>query len=123
MPDEGIWSAVVKRPLDVNSLGVAGIDGVDDEDMPMIRALCKVWRGRYPYNLIRSSYYFARYRFKDFGISIHDPRREERRSVHRRDRADTRQGSQDKDRNQPHSQDHRQDLHQELDMAVSENIM
>ena len=38
----------------------------------MIRALCKVWRDRYPYNLIRSSYYFARYRFKDFGISIPD---------------------------------------------------
>jgi len=42
MTDEGIWSAAVKHPLDVNSLGVAGIDGVDDEDMPMIRALCKV---------------------------------------------------------------------------------
>ena len=72
MTDEGIWSAAVKRPLDVNSLDVAGIDGVDDEDMPTIRALCKVWRDRYPYNLIRSSYYFARYRFKDFGISIPD---------------------------------------------------
>lgn len=32
MTDEGIWSAAVKRPLDVNSLGVGGIDGVDDED-------------------------------------------------------------------------------------------
>ena len=72
MTDEGIWSAAVKRPLDVNSLGAASIDGVDDADMPMIRALCKVWRDRYPYNLIRSSYYFARYRFKDFGISIPD---------------------------------------------------
>lgn len=59
MTDEGIWSAAVKRPLDVNSLDVAGIDGVDDEDMPTIRALCKVWRDRYPYNLIRSSYYFG----------------------------------------------------------------
>ena len=72
MTDEGIWSAAVKRPLDVNSLGVAGIDGVDEEDMPTIRALCKVWRDRYPYNLIRSSYYFARYQFKDFDISIPD---------------------------------------------------
>ena len=27
MTDEGIWSAAVKRPLDVNSLNVAGIDG------------------------------------------------------------------------------------------------
>ena len=53
MTDEGIWSAAVKRPLDVNSLGVAGIDGVDDEDIPMIRALCKVWRDCYTYNLIR----------------------------------------------------------------------
>lgn len=46
MTDEGIWSAAVKRPLDVNSLDVAGIDGMDDEDMPTIRALCKVWRDR-----------------------------------------------------------------------------
>lgn len=53
MADEGIWSAAVKRPLDVNSLSVTGIDGVADEDMPMIGALCKVWRDRYPYNLIR----------------------------------------------------------------------
>lgn len=53
MTDEGIWSADVKRPLDVNSLNVAGIDGVADEDMPMIGALCKVWRDCYPYNLIR----------------------------------------------------------------------
>ncbi|WP_259302665.1 hypothetical protein [Bifidobacterium pseudocatenulatum] len=53
MTDEGIWSAAVKRPLDVNSLNVAGIDGVVDEDMPMIGALCKVWRDCYPYNLIR----------------------------------------------------------------------
>lgn len=58
--------------MDVNSLGAASITGVDPEDMPMIRTLCKVWRERYPYNLIRSSYYFARYGFKDFGISIPD---------------------------------------------------
>lgn len=51
--DEGIWSAAVKRPLDVNGLNVAGIDGVADENMPMIGALCKVWRDRYLYNLIR----------------------------------------------------------------------
>lgn len=72
MADEGIWSAAVKRPLDVNSLGAANIDGVDSEDMAMIRTLCKVWRDRYPYNLIRSGYYFAHYGFKDFGISIPD---------------------------------------------------
>ena len=47
MTDEGIWSAAVKRPLDVNSLNVAGIDGVADEDMPMIGALRKVWRDCY----------------------------------------------------------------------------
>ncbi|MCH9275667.1 phage portal protein [Bifidobacterium amazonense] len=72
MADEGIWSAAVKRPLDVNSLGATNIPGVDPEDMPVIRALCKVWRDRYPYNLIRSGYYFAHYGFKDFGISIPD---------------------------------------------------
>lgn len=72
MTDKGIWNAAVKRPLDVNSLSATIIDGVDNEDMPTIRALCKVWRDRYPYNLIRSGYYFARYRFKDFGISIPD---------------------------------------------------
>lgn len=53
MTDEGIWSAAVKRPLDMNSLNMADIDGVADEDMLMIGALCKVWRDRYPYNLIR----------------------------------------------------------------------
>ena len=72
MTDEGIWSSAVRRSLEVSSLGAARIDGVDDADMGVIQALMRVWRERYPFNLIRSSYYFGRYHFKDFGISIPD---------------------------------------------------
>lgn len=70
--DEGIWSTAVGRPLSVSTLGAGRIDGVDDADMPVIRTLMKVWRDRYPRNLIRSGYYLAHYRFRDFGISIPD---------------------------------------------------
>ena len=61
----------VDRPyLDVGSGHVSRITGVSDEDMPLIVELFRVWRKKYPRNLIRSSYYDAHERFKDFGISI-----------------------------------------------------
>lgn len=58
--------------LDVASGTVNAIHGVDDEDMPVIRELLRVWRDKYPRNLIRSAYYDCHERFKDFGISIPD---------------------------------------------------
>ena len=58
--------------LDTASSSISRIRGVDDEDMPVIRELLRVWRNKYPRNLIRSAYYDCRERFKDFGISIPD---------------------------------------------------
>jgi hypothetical protein len=40
--------------------------------MPIIQELLRVWREKYPRNLIRGAYYDCKERFKDFGISIPD---------------------------------------------------
>lgn len=40
--------------------------------MPIIHELLRVWREKYPRNLIRGAYYDCKERFKDFGISIPD---------------------------------------------------
>lgn len=72
MVDEGIWSSTTTHALQSASLDGVRIEGVDDADMGVIQALAKVWREHYSYNLIRSSYYFGRYRLRDFGISIPD---------------------------------------------------
>ena len=40
--------------------------------MPIIHELLRVWREKYPHNLIRGAYYDCKERFKDFGISIPD---------------------------------------------------
>ena len=58
--------------LDTASGNVGTILGVDDEDMPIIHKLLRVWREKYPRNLIRGAYYDCKERFKDFGISIPD---------------------------------------------------
>ena len=58
--------------LDTASGNVGTILGVDDEDMPIIHELLRVWREKYPRNLIRGAYYDCKERFKDFGISIPD---------------------------------------------------
>ena len=60
------------RYLDTASSGLNSIQGVDEEDMPVIRELLRVWRKKYPRNLIRGAYYDCKERFKDFGISIPD---------------------------------------------------
>lgn len=66
-----IFDTATSKALKPNSLNVAGVvEGVEEEDMPVIRQLIKTWRKHWPMNLIRSSYYFAGYRLKDFGISI-----------------------------------------------------
>nr|MCW1092222.1 hypothetical protein [Streptococcus anginosus] len=36
----------------------------------MIRQLARVWSAKYPRNLLRSEYYAAKNRLKDFGIGI-----------------------------------------------------
>lgn len=56
--------------LAVESAQIQGITGVGDEDLPVIEQLLKVWRDKYPRNLIRSRYVDAHYSFNDFGISI-----------------------------------------------------
>ena len=58
--------------LDTASGNIGTIIGVDDEDMPIIHELLRVWREKYPRNLIRGAYYDCKERFKDFGISIPD---------------------------------------------------
>ena len=58
--------------LDTGSASIGAIGGVDDADMPVIRELLKVWRDKYPRNVIRGAYYDCKERFKDFGISIPD---------------------------------------------------
>ncbi len=58
--------------LDTASGNVGTILGIDDEDMPIIHELLRVWSEKYPRNLIRGAYYDCKERFKDFGISIPD---------------------------------------------------
>lgn len=58
--------------LSTSSSMIDRIIGVDDGDMDTIRRLLKVWRDKYPRNLIRTAYYDAKERFKDFRISIPD---------------------------------------------------
>ena len=46
--------------LDTASGNIGTILGVDDEDMPIIHELLRVWREKYPRNLIRGAYTTAR---------------------------------------------------------------
>lgn len=71
MADEGIFSTARPKALRPASLAVGShVEGILDEDIPVIRALIKVWRDRFPGNIIKTGYYFAKYHIKDFGISI-----------------------------------------------------
>lgn len=70
--DGGIFSAAVRTPLQFSSLGLGSAQGVDPDDLPVIRALIAEWQSHYARNLVRSSYYFAHEKLKDFGISIPD---------------------------------------------------
>lgn len=56
----------------VNGIDVGRLRGVPDEHQKVIRDLVKVWRDKYPRNVLRSAYYSAKYRLKDFGIGIPD---------------------------------------------------
>ena len=72
MSDESIARTTGTPYLDVASAHVGQIQGVADEHMPVIHKLLKIWRDKYPRNLIRTGYYDAREAFKDFRISIPD---------------------------------------------------
>lgn len=52
------------------SFQITKIDGVAADDMGTIRDLLEVWQKKYPRNVLRSAYFDAKNRFKDFGISI-----------------------------------------------------
>ena len=43
------------------SSNISQIDGVDDQDMPIIRELLRTWRKHYSGNILRSSYYDAQH--------------------------------------------------------------
>lgn len=68
--DEGIFSAALKKPLQIESFTATAIPGIPDTDMDTIRLLMKVWREKYPGNLLRSLYYNAHENLQDFGIGI-----------------------------------------------------
>ncbi len=68
--DEGIFSTAIRKPLQIESLAMASIPGVPDADMDLIRLLAKVWRQKYPNNLLRSGYYYAHEKLNDFGIGV-----------------------------------------------------
>ena len=61
-----------KRYLSIASAWTGKIEGVADDDMHVIEKLMKVWRDKYPRNILRALYYNAKENFKDFGISIPD---------------------------------------------------
>lgn len=54
----------------LNPTYITRIDGVPQEDMATIRRLLKVWRDKYPKNLLRTAFYDAKQRFVDLGVSI-----------------------------------------------------
>lgn len=54
------------------SSNISQIDGVDDQDMPIIRELLRTWRKHYSGNILRSSYYDAHEKLRDLNISIPD---------------------------------------------------
>lgn len=56
--------------LAVESSFLGGIAGMDDDGMDATRALFKVWRDKYPRNILRSGYYLAHYRYKGIAYSI-----------------------------------------------------
>ncbi|MCH9274991.1 phage portal protein [Bifidobacterium amazonense] len=49
-----------------------GIEGVDEADWDIVERLLRVWRDKQPGNIMRTLYYDAHERLKDFGISMPD---------------------------------------------------
>lgn len=59
-----------KAFLATSSSNISVIKNVAEEDMPTIRELYRVWREKYPRNILRSAYYDARERFHNLRIAI-----------------------------------------------------
>lgn len=66
----GAWAPEGGKYFSVDSADVRAIAGVDNDDMRVVRQLLRVWRDKYPGNVLRSRYYDARNRLKDFSIAI-----------------------------------------------------
>lgn len=49
-----------------------GITGIDEADWDMVERLLRVWHDKQPGNILRTLYYDAHQRLKDFGISMPD---------------------------------------------------
>lgn len=58
--------------LAIESGNLARVKGVLEEDIPVIDELWRVWRAKYPRNVLRSSYYLAHYEYKGVSYSIPD---------------------------------------------------
>lgn len=56
--------------LNLTSSSVGHINGIKDSDYATVNELFKVWRNKYPRNLLRSAYYDARNKFIDLKIAI-----------------------------------------------------
>lgn len=56
--------------VSVGSARVSQVEGMPDAYLRGTQRLLKVWRAKYTRNALRSRYYQARYRFKDYGIAL-----------------------------------------------------
>lgn len=56
----------------INGFKVGLLPGVPEEHAKIVRELVKIWKAKYPRNLLRSRYYGAKNRLKDFGIGVPD---------------------------------------------------
>ncbi|KFI50022.1 phage portal protein [Bifidobacterium biavatii] len=56
--------------LAVESAHIGRIQGVADDDQPVIQELLKAWRNHYARNTIRTGYYLAHYHYKGVAYSI-----------------------------------------------------
>ena len=58
--------------LSGNTANITRIVGLDPADTTMVANLFKVWRAKYPRNLLRSSFYDAHQRFNNLRIAVPD---------------------------------------------------
>lgn len=56
--------------LNLATSNIGKINGINEDDYPIINKLFKLWRQKYPRNMLRSAYYDARNRFRDLRVAI-----------------------------------------------------